>query len=128
MSSNEHMKDFLGSLSSEQQQELSRMLTSMQKSDEDLVPTDDETSVDEDFTVNRGNLKKGRAPVSGGENTWEDTGELKEVETPSFEKTPRNRPSPKTAEVSCHVCNRTFKVSESLLYGEFHRCNRCTGK
>jgi hypothetical protein len=128
MSLNENMKDFLESLSVEQQRELFDTLENMEQPKEDTPTEIPETSVGEDFTVNRGSIKKGRSPVSGSENTWKDVGELKEVETPSFEKTPRNRPAPKNAEVSCHVCGKAFTVSRSLLYGEFHRCNRCTGK
>jgi len=123
------MEDFLGTLSSEQIEELSRIL----KDKQDLLKAGDsvnssDTSVNEDFTVNRDLPNKGKAPVSGGKNTWEDTGELSDVKTPDFEKTPRNRPSPKTKEVSCHVCNKGFIVNESLLYGEFYRCNSCIGR
>jgi hypothetical protein len=123
------MKDFLGSLTADQQKELTNMLRDMEGQKDNNSEDSPETSIGEDFTVNRGSAnKKGRAPVSGGENTWEDVGELKEVETPHFERTPRSRPLPKTAEVSCHVCGKSFKVNSSLLSGKFSRCDRCTGK
>ena len=128
MSDREHMEDFLGSLSVEQIEQLNRMLSQHQKPPKKDDPASPDVSVNDDFTVNRGLPKKGKAPVSGGENTWEDTGELKDIETPDFERTPRNRPAPRTKEVSCHVCSKGFVVNESLLYGEFYRCNRCTGK
>jgi hypothetical protein len=97
--------------------------------DEDLKKEKEPTNIDKDFTVKNGDTnKKGRIKVKGGKNKWEDTGELSHIETPDFERTERRRSPPKKTEVICHVCGKTFKVSPKLVYGEYHRCNRCTGR
>lgn len=40
----------------------------------------------------------------------------------------RNRPTPKIVEMECHVCHKKFTINENIVYGEFVRCNRCSGK
>jgi len=129
MNKDEHMQNFLDSLSAEQMEELAhRLVAGMQEEKETNLPDATKASVDEDFTVNRNPPANARASVKAKENTWEDTGELRDVETPDYQMTPRNRPKPKTKSVSCHVCKKSFKINESLVYGEFYRCNKCTGK
>ena len=122
------VQKFYEALSADQIEDLTRLLKAKADDIKDTPPDKPSASVDEDFTVSRDPAKNVRAPVSAGDNTWKDVGELKDIETPDFEKTPRNRRSPTTKEVSCHVCKKSFKVNESLLYGEFYRCIRCTGR
>ena len=86
--------------------------------------------VNEDFTVER-KVKNNdrRRTVKAGKNNWVDDGaEFKEVDTPDFTRTPRRKSAPQKKEVDCHVCGRVFKVDPRHTYGEFHRCNKCTGR
>tara|TARA_B110000211_G_C14092107_1_gene559767 strand:+ start:4429 stop:4866 length:438 start_codon:yes stop_codon:yes gene_type:complete len=88
----------------------------------------------EDFTMHKDKpsaLKSSRRrePVKGGENTWTDTGEHKEVQTPkNAQRTPRNRTAPKKKNVKCHICGKNSKVNANIVYGEYYRCDRCTGR
>ena len=87
-------------------------------------------AVDGDFTMNKGREvenKKRRRAVKGGNNTWEDTGEHSDVSTPSVKRTPRNRQPPKMKDVTCNSCGKTFTLNASLVYGEYYRCESCTG-
>ena len=90
--------------------------------------THQEKKPEEDFTMNRvSSLPSNgrREPVKAGNNTWADTGEFKEVETPDVTRTPRNRRPPEKKKVVCHVCNKTFEINAGLTYGEYYRCDRC---
>jgi hypothetical protein len=126
----EHFEDYIGSLSEEELENLTEALETKAKgSRRDKEEEAPFPSVSDDFTVIRGDkVRKGRDPVKAKKNLWKDTGELGDVETPEFSKTPRNRQKPSRVGVECHVCGKSFKMSKSLIYGEFVRCNRCTGK
>lgn len=70
-----------------------------------------------------------REPVRARKNTWVDTGsEAKDVTTPEVSRTPRNRKPPAKKQVTCHACGKKFKVNASIVYGEYYRCDRCTGR
>lgn len=86
--------------------------------------------VGEDFKVVREeNLSKGKVPVKARDNQWHDDGEeFRDIHTPKGERTPRNRDKSRKEEVECHVCGRTFQVNPKYVYGEYLRCNRCTGR
>jgi hypothetical protein len=86
--------------------------------------------VGEDFKVIReDNNSKGKTPVRAKKNEWHDDGdEFRDVYTPKGERTPRNRDKARKQEVECHVCGRTFQVNPKYVYGEYLRCNRCTGR
>lgn len=88
----------------------------------------EETSVSEDFSVIRKEDNKSKRQVRGGENTWVDTGEHRDVETPDVELTPRKRKAPRKVEKTCHICGRKFKVRADMISGEFYRCDYCTGR
>ena len=119
----------LGNLSDDQKDLLRQTLNDLDQAAEEASEEKGPPNIDKDFTVkNRDTNKKRRTKVKGGKNKWEDTGELSHIETPDFERTERRRSPPKKTEVSCHVCGKTFKVSPKLVYGEYHRCNRCTGR
>jgi len=128
---------FLEGLSSEQLQNLSEVTEQMiqARSESSSDSTEEGThsgngNVAEDFKVTRTEKinDNRKTPVKFKKNKWEDTGEFSDVETPNFEKTPRKRPKPNKRRVECHVCGREFSINENLIYGEFHRCNRCTGR
>jgi hypothetical protein len=128
---------FLEGLSNEQLQNLNEVAEQMMqtRSESSSDSTEKGThggngNVAEDFKVTRTEKinDNRKTPVKFKKNEWEDTGESSDVETPNFEKTPRKRSKPNKRHVECHVCGREFSINENLIYGEFHRCNRCTGK
>jgi len=117
------MEKFLSSLSEEQKDNLKQLL------DDDAAEEEKETpKVNEDFVVNRSTSNR-RTQVRAGKNQWADTsGDFKDVETPDGERTPRVRKRPKKEPVECHVCGKSFKADPRYLYGEYYRCNKCTGR
>jgi hypothetical protein len=138
------MEDFLKSLSPEQKQKMIQMLmddtpeesefTSSSSPDDDSAVHSDPpenkvvTRVNDDFTVSRKGQKNGRQAVRARKNRWVDDGtEHMDIETPEFKRTARNRSKPKKKRVECHVCGKTFSVNPALAFGEYHRCNKCTG-
>lgn len=91
--------------------------------------------VNEDFSVTRNEdvLDQRKIPVRAKKNQWSDTGEDRDpdfdpVKFERIGKVARNREKIKKHTVECHVCGRSFQVNPSLVYGEFIRCNRCTGR
>lgn len=92
-----------------------------------------ETRVTEDFKVIReNNVTRSKVKFRG--NTWKDTGEEKDKspitldkEGKPFKPIERARPEPRIIEKVCHICQRKFKINEELVYGEFTRCDKCTG-
>ena len=54
--------------------------------------------------------------------------EAKDVTTPEVSRTPRNRKPPAKKTVTCHACGKTFKVNANMVYGEYYRCDNCTGR
>jgi len=126
------MENFLSSLTDEQKQELKSLIEGSEKTTETEEPEEkqkDAHAISEDFTVKRTDNKQPRKrPVKFKKNTWSDTGELRDVDTPEFERTPRRKPAPAKTEIECHVCGKKFKADTRYLSGEFHRCNKCTGR
>jgi len=128
---------FLSSLSDEQKQKLMEAL--MPKADNIKQQTKETikknkppkpvTNVSEDFIVNKdAQNSRRREAVRARKNEWTDNGEHRDIVTPEFEKTPRNRQAPKKVDLECDVCGRSFKEDSRFVYGERHRCSRCTGK
>jgi len=97
-------------------------------------PETSRTKDAEDFTMHKksdsGLPTNGRREqVRARENTWVDTGsEAKDVTTPEVSRTPRNRKPPAKKTVTCHACGKTFKVNANMVYGEYYRCDNCTGR
>lgn len=83
-----------------------------------------------DFAMNRNPKKQKRRKVAvqAKANTWSDTGEHRDIKTPEASITPRNRVSAELVDMQCHVCNKSFKVNKNLVYGQYYRCDRCTGR
>tara|TARA_Y100001973_G_C5191504_1_gene331293 strand:- start:289 stop:684 length:396 start_codon:yes stop_codon:yes gene_type:complete len=130
------MEDFLKSLSPEQKQKMIQMLmddTPEESSDDSEVSSDPPENtvvarVNDDFTVSRKEQQNGRQAVRARKNRWVDDGtEHMDIETPEFKRTARNRSKPKKTRVECHVCGKTFSINPALAFGEYHRCNKCTG-
>lgn len=136
------MNDFLNMLNDDQKKALLKALTEdspalqqvpkevKQESINHIQSSSRPTAnVNEDFTINRQtNNNRRREPVKGRKNNWVDTGEFRDIETPQFERTPRRKEAPKKVDLECHVCGKSFKADPRFVYGEYHRCNRCTGK
>ena len=125
--------NFVNTLSDEQKAELIKALGGKGATEERSTPVEeinDSDNITEDFRVVKDNNLKSdsrRVPVNAGKNTWTDTGEHKDIETPNAQRTPRNRPPPKKKQIKCHVCGKNFSVNANMVYGEYYRCDRCTG-
>ena len=120
------MDEFVNTLSEEQKQALLKALSGDNKSEEEQV------EIQDDFTMNKPSGKiqnqKRRESVRARENTWSDTGEHRDIETPEASQTPRTRAKPKKKQVRCHACGKTSMINSNLVFGEYYRCDRCTGR
>jgi hypothetical protein len=127
---------FLSSLSNDQKQKLVEALLNKSEPQETKPSpqpsrsSSSSVNVDENFSVRRTDATSNRRKeaVRGRENRWKDEGESRDIETPSFERTPRKREPSKKVDLECHVCGKTFKQDARYVYGEFPRCNKCTGR
>jgi len=130
-------KDLLKNLTTEQKQalldqlmsSLSQATTEEPKETKQDVPVN---NVNEDFRVTNSKLERGRTPVRARKNRWEDTGEFQldgeEEWSSNRKRTDRSRVKAKKVQLECSVCGKTYMESPSLVYGEYHRCNRCGGR
>ena len=130
-------KDLLKNLTTEQKQalldqlmsSLSEATTEESKETEQDVPAN---NIYEDFRVTNSKLERGRTPVRARKNRWEDTGEFQldgeEEWSNNRKRTARSRAKAKKVKLECSVCGKTYMESPSLVYGEYHRCNRCGGR
>lgn len=121
---------FIESLTEEQKKALIQALNK-NSNDAKIIPDSTRVSAPESetFTMNKTEkTNRRREPVRARKNEWRDEGEFRDVETPDFEKTPRTRKPHKKVDVECSVCGRSFKTDPKYVYGEYHRCNRCTGR
>ena len=94
----------------------------------DTPATTDTVNNDMDFTMSK--PRRGKAPVRAtGVNSFVDDGtEAREdTSTPEYTPTPRRRKAPTMRDVKCSACGKTFAKHESLIHGEYHRCDRCCG-
>jgi len=131
--SDDIVKSLLESLTDEQKADLVQSLLKTNKKEEvkeEMVSS--EVGVNEDFTVTRDiNETKRNIPVRAKKNKWVDTGEhqLDEDEFSSSRKrASRTRGKTNKVELECSVCGKNYMEHPSLVYGEYHRCNRCGGK
>jgi hypothetical protein len=131
-----NFQEFINSLNDEQKQ---AMMTAFGVDKNLLNPQPQEVKqkesppqrvVGEDFKVIRDdNFSKGKIPVKAKKNEWhDDYQEHRDVHTPKTDRTPRNREKSKKVETECYVCGKTFYVDPRYVYGEYQRCNRCTGR
>tara|TARA_B100000902_G_scaffold284953_1_gene270955 strand:- start:8275 stop:8649 length:375 start_codon:yes stop_codon:yes gene_type:complete len=122
------MNEFVKTLSEEQK---AALLSALAETEEVIEEAEETSDITEDFrVVKKSSLKSNgrREPVKARQNTWTDTGEHKDIATPDVQRTPRNRPPPRKKNVVCNACGKSFKVNASIVYGEYYRCDRCTGK
>ena len=124
---------FLSSLSDDQKAQLIQALMPQQNTTTEIQSTTPQPStiVDENFIVKKvdnATNNRRKEPVRARENRWKDEGEFRDIETPEYKKTPRRREAAKKIDVECHICGKSFKEDARFVYGEFPRCNRCTGK
>ena len=130
------MEKLVSSLNKEQRIALTKLLqTDLGQEVEQLPaePTEPTPSVGEDFIIRNRKPDKTqrRSKVKAGKNQWKDEGEFKHIEThlpDDFERTPRRKATPKKKEVECHICGKLFKQDSRYAYGDYPRCNRCTGR
>lgn len=128
------MNDFIKTLTPEQKQALLNALTDQHNdTSQNIEPEirENTTQVDKNsFVVDskKPSNNRRREPVKARKNEWVDTGEDRHIETKYGSRTPRSRESHKRIDIECSVCGRPFKADPKYIYGEYHRCNRCTGK
>jgi len=131
-----NLRNFVQGLTTEEREELLDILnedlltgTTTPPRLEEIVSTDN--NVSEDFVMRKKSTlsnNKRREVVKAEANKWNDEGEDRHIETPSIKRTPRTRKAPAKKNVTCHVCGKSEEINASLVYGEFHRCDRCTGR
>lgn len=131
-----NLKAFVQTLSTKEREELFNILTEDTSNwttrpphIEEVVPRENIAS--EDFVMHKPSVlssNKRREAVRAESNTWTDEGEDRHIETPSIKRTPRTRKAPAKKNVTCHVCGKSQEINASLVYGEFYRCDRCTGR
>jgi DNA-directed RNA polymerase subunit RPC12/RpoP len=130
-------KDLLKNLTVEQKQALlDQLMNSLSetKQKEEAVSSKSQSTVDEDFRVtsSKTELERGRVPVRAKKNQWVDDGQFQlegeDEWSNNRKRTSRNRGKATKVEVECSVCGKTFMENPSLIYGEYHRCNRCGRK
>lgn len=145
--SDDIVKTLLESLTDEQKTQLIQGLLKSKENDEVLSVNPElkdkpeqkeeavssEVEVTEDFRVTNSKVERGRSPVRARKNRWEDTGEwqLPEGEEEwggNRKRATRSRSKAKKVKLECSVCGKTYMESPSLVYGEYHRCNRCGGR
>tara|TARA_Y100000361_G_scaffold42854_1_gene36929 strand:- start:1950 stop:2354 length:405 start_codon:yes stop_codon:yes gene_type:complete len=133
--SDDIVKTLLESLTDEQKAELVKSLMKSEKEEpeqkEEVVSS--EIEVNEDFTVTRKiNESTRRNPVRAKKNKWVDDGsfqlEGEEEFSSNRKRTSRSRGKTKKVQLECSVCGKTYMEHPSLIYGEYHRCNRCGGR
>jgi hypothetical protein len=127
------MNDFINTLSKEQRMAL---LQALQEDSPAISGVPEETKqesiqhINNNFIVDptKSSNNRRKEPVKARKNEWVDTGEFRDIETKYGERTPRNRKPSKKMEVECSVCGRSFQTDPKYVYGEYHRCSRCTGR
>jgi formylmethanofuran dehydrogenase subunit E len=139
--SDDIVKALLDSLTPDQKEDLIRGILNSNvkggespevKNNEEAVSSDPRSTVNEDFSVTREKIKGTKKVVKFRKNEWVDDGEMRDGDV-NYEKlektrTPRRRSQPNKKQVECHVCGKSFAINENLVYGEYIRCNRCTGR
>ena len=126
-----NLKSFVDSLTEKEKAELMELLDGDKKSIAfQSEPTEEDflNKNNPEFTMNKETSNKvRRSVVKAGNNTWSDEGEDRHIETPPTKITPRNRRPPQKKTVTCSSCGKKYNINSSLVYGEYYRCEKCTG-
>lgn len=133
-----NFEQFVNSLTEEQKNALMSALSTkpnnaepQQEIEKKQIQNSPRRVVGEDFkiTSTREENFRGKIPVRAKKNEWQDNyEEHRDIYTPKIDRTPRNREKSKKVEIECHICGKTFYIDPRFVYGEYQRCNRCTGK
>lgn len=133
--SDDLVKTLLESLSDEQKAQLVEGLLGSVKKEQPVEQREETVSskldVTEDFRVtnSKGQVDRGKTPVRARKNSWKDDGsfqlEGEDEWATTRKRTARTRGKATKVEVECSVCGKTFMENPNLIYGEYHRCNRC---
>ena len=135
-------KELLKNLTTEQKQELlDQLMSSLSDATQEVAENQTEqevpaNTINENFRVTttktNKQLEKGRTPVRARKNQWVDDGKFQlendEEWSRGRKRIDRNRTKAKKVELECSVCGKMFMEHPSLVYGEYHRCNRCGGR
>lgn len=122
------MNEFSGFIDSLSEEQKKKLLEALGNKNTTSTKT---AQVDENFIVKKADApfnSRRKEAVKARRNEWEDTGEFRDISTPDIERTPRRRPPPQKSDVECHVCGKSFKIDPRFAYGEYYRCNKCSGK
>ena len=121
------MDEFIMTLTEEQKAMLLKALTNDNiKQSNEIVVEDKNTFI----TSSKPRLanQKRREPVRAKQNTWNDSGEDRNIETPQYQPTPRTREKIEKISVQCHACKKEFTIDPRFVYGEYYRCDRCSSR
>jgi len=124
------MNEFSGFIDSLSEEQKKKLLEALGNKNTNTTSTKT-AQVDENFIVKKADAQsqaRRKEAVKARRNEWEDTGEFRDISTPDIERTPRRRPPPQKSDVECHVCGKSFKIDPRFAYGEYYRCNKCSGK
>lgn len=128
------MNEFINMLNNEQKLALLKALQgdattpSAPKKEVKQEIVNDNTEADFRISSIKKDNNRRKEPVKGRKNEWVDEGEDRHIETKYGARTPRTREPSRKIDVECNVCGRTFKADPKYIHGEYHRCNRCTGR
>ena len=99
----------------------------------DEVASSESNTGDSFIAPSKSNDKKGgkkrvarTESIIAKENQFVDDGkEATDINTPDYTPSPRTRNPTKLVELSCYLCGSTSMVSETVVHGDFYRCENC---
>lgn len=143
------MVNFIESLSDEQRAQFQKVFKTIgnemgvEVKEDDTPPKEERLKTPKKETSRRSNdftttktkeaIENGRQAVRAKKNKWFDDGEFQipngeEEWSSSRKRATRSRGKTKKIQLECSVCGRSFMENPNLVYGEYHRCNRCGSK
>jgi DNA-directed RNA polymerase subunit RPC12/RpoP len=119
---------FLATLTDEQKAALLEALTKNDTAAKNTQQVEEDKSQFIAQTKKAPANQKRKEPVRAKQNTWTDTGEDRNIETPKYEPTPRTREKIEKVSIKCHACGKSFDIDPRFVYGEYYRCDRCASR